>query len=97
MSRASRINQLLDAWHKKTAGLSTAVPSQLIDQLATNPFITIKQTAETMKVSYTTIQRSVERLEKLAIVKEVSGSKRNRVFCAKAILKILEEPAKIVG
>jgi Fic family protein len=97
LSRAARINQLLDTWCKKTVGLSTVITNQLIDQLATNPFITIKQTAEIMKVSYTTVQRSIERLEKLAIVKEVSGSKRNRVYCAKAILKILEEPAKIVG
>lgn len=95
LSRASRINTLLDKWRKQTAGLSSAIPNKLIDQLATNPFITIKQTAETMKISYTTTQRAIEKLKSLKIVQEVSGGKRNRVYCAQSILKILEEPAKI--
>ncbi|MFH0898903.1 MAG: Fic family protein [bacterium] len=97
LSRSSRINELLDAWRRQTAGLSSSVPNQLIDHLAANPYLTIKQTSETMKISYTTIQRAIVKLEKLAIIEEVSGSKRNRVYCAKAILKILEEPAKIKG
>lgn len=97
LSRASRINQILDVWREQISGFSSVVPRQLIDQLATNPFITINQTAQALGVSYTTIQRSMERLEQLAIVKEVSGSKRNRVYCAQAILNILEEPATIAG
>lgn len=91
ISRVTRINQLLDAWHKQTVGL----PNQLIDKLASNPFITIKKTAEAMNVSYTTMQRSISVLEKLGIVQEISGSKRNRVYCAKEIFSILEESAKI--
>lgn len=94
-SRAFRINQLLDTWRTKTAGLSTAIANRLIDELASNPFMTITRMAESMEVSYTTVQRAVEKLEKLGIVHKVSGSKRNRVYCAKAILAILEEPAKI--
>ncbi len=95
LSRTARINLLLDTWRKQTAGLSTSIPNQLIDQLATNPFLTIKQTAETMKVSYTTIQRATEKLEALAIIRETSGGKRNRIYCAQDILNILEEPTKI--
>lgn len=95
ISRASRINKLLDTWRKKTAGFATTLPNQLIDQLAMNPFMTVKQTAEKMEVSYTTIQRAIRKLEELNIVREISGGKRNRVYCAEAILKILEEPAKI--
>ena len=95
LSRASRINILLDTWRKETAGLSTSLPNKLIDNLAMNPFMTVKQTAETMKTSYTTIQRAVEKLEALKIVREISGGKRNRVYCAEALLKILEEPARI--
>lgn len=95
LSRSFRINQLLDNWRKQTAGLSTPLPNQLIDHLASNPFITIKHTAESMDVSYTTIQRAIKKLEDRKIVHEVSGSKRNRVYCAKEILAILEEPTKI--
>jgi len=34
-------------------------------------------------------------LENKGIVKEVSGAKRDRVFCAKKLLDILEEPAQL--
>lgn len=95
ISRAYRINKLLDAWRKKTAGFSTPLPNRLIDQLAANPFITTIQAADAMKVSFATMQRAIDRLEKLHIVREVSGSKRNRVYCAKDILEILNEPTKI--
>jgi len=95
ISRSFRINQLLDGWRKATAGLSTSLPNQLIDQLAANPFITIKKTAKSMKTSYTTIARAIKKLEEQNIIQEISGSKRNRVYCAKEILAILEEPTKI--
>lgn len=97
ISRTFRINQLRDAWRAQTAGLSTSFPNRLIDVLAGNPFITIKQSSQSMGVSYTTMQRAIEKLEALSIVTEISGSKRNRVYCAKAILEILEEPTKIKG
>ena len=91
ISRVKRINHLLETWRKQTAGVS----HQLIDKLASNPFITINKTAELMNVSYTTIQRSIAKLEALGILQETSGSKRNRVYCSKALLSILDEPANI--
>ena len=91
ISRVTRINQLLDTWRKKTVGL----PNQLIDKLASNPFMTINKAADSMGVSYTTMQRAVTRLEKLGIVYEISGGKRNRVYCARDILMILDESTKI--
>jgi hypothetical protein len=39
----------------------------------------------------------VERLEKSSIVRKVSQAKRDRVYCAKAIMDILEEPAKVAS
>lgn len=90
ISRVKRINLLLDNWHDQTVGLA----NQLIDKLAANPFITISKMAESMKVPYSTMQRGVMKLESLGILHEISGSKRNRVYCAKDILSILEEPTK---
>ena len=93
--RAASINQLLEAWHEQTEKLSSPVPYKLIDQLTANPFITIKRAAEMMGVSYTTVQRALVKLEDLHIVQEISGGKRNRVYCAKQILTILDMPARI--
>ena len=39
--------------------------------------------------------RAIGQLEKQGIVKEVSGAKRDRVYCAKKLLAILEEPAQL--
>ena len=40
-------------------------------------------------------QRAIERLERSGIVNPVSEAKRNRVYCAQALLDILEEPAHL--
>ncbi|MDE2312833.1 MAG: Fic family protein, partial [Elusimicrobia bacterium] len=108
LSRAERINHLLESWRIKASGVSSGrgasesggrpsqVPLRLVDMLAANPFITIKKAAEGLKTAYTTAQRGIEKLEKLGVVKEVGAAKRDRVYCAKAIFDILEEPARIV-
>jgi ABC-type lipoprotein export system ATPase subunit len=45
--------------------------------------------------AFTTVQHAMEKLESLSVVAEVSGGKRYRVYCAKALMEILEEPAKL--
>jgi hypothetical protein len=39
--------------------------------------------------------RAIGQLEKLKVVREVSEAKRDRVYCATAMLDILEEPARL--
>jgi molybdenum-dependent DNA-binding transcriptional regulator ModE len=51
--------------------------------------------AREMGMAFTTVQRAMEKLESLSVVSEVSGGKRGRVYCAKALMEILEEPAKL--
>lgn len=110
LSRAARINKLLESWRIQASrsspgpqgrrkftegGRPSPVPVMLVDMVASNPFITINRAAEQLGVAFTTAQRGIEKLEKLGIVVRTSASKRDRVYCAKAILKILEEPARI--
>ncbi len=95
LGRAAKINQLLGAWRKAAADTSSKVPLRLVDALATNPYLTLTGAARQLKVAFTTVQRAAERLEKLGIVKEVSGQQRNRVYCATALLSILEAPAQL--
>jgi DNA-binding MarR family transcriptional regulator len=42
-----------------------------------------------LDITWPTAKASVERLVKLGIVKEVSGRKRNRIYCAQELLGIL--------
>ena len=95
LSRAARINSKLIEWQKKVAGDSTNAPLRVVELLAANPFITAKGVAEKLGVAFTTAQRAIERLERLGIVKQSGDAKRDRVYCAKALLDILEEPARL--
>jgi Fic family protein len=95
LSRASRINALLDKWRDKTvnAGLPAAV--RLVDLLAENPYWTTRRAAERLKVAFTTAQRAVAKLEALGIMRQVNQAKRDRLYCATVLLRILEEPARL--
>lgn len=93
LSRTERINGLLMQWKIKVgAEISRGILIDIITSLAVNPFITINRVAETMDVAFTTAQRAVMKLAALGIVSQVSEGRRDRVFCAREILQILEEP-----
>jgi hypothetical protein len=49
-----------------------------------------------LKVAFTTSQRAVEKLESHGFLQQVNRAKRDRVYCATSLLKILEEPARLV-
>jgi Fic family protein len=61
----------------------------------TAPYCVVKVIARREKVAYTTAERAVERLVKLKILRQVNKAERDRLFCATAILDILEEPANL--
>ncbi len=91
IARAQTINELLAQWRQTVAGSASKVPASLVDLLAENPYWTVTKVAERLGVAFTTAQRAVERLVSASIFTEVSGAKRDRVYCAKAILNILEQ------
>lgn len=95
LSRAERINAIIDEWHRQIRGTSSQTLHVLVTYFATNPFVTIKTISKQMNIAYTTAQRAIVKLESLGIITNISDSMRDRVYCAKKILDILEEPAKI--
>ena len=95
LGRATRINQLLAQWQRKVSGETSNNPLRAVELLGTNPFITTKGAAETLGIAFTTAQRTIERLERVGIVKQVGEAKRGRVYCANTLLDILEEPAQL--
>lgn len=96
LSRAERLNQLLTGWRHQLSGQAgTKVALQLLDMIAANPFLTPRGVEQELDVAYNTAMRAVGQLEKLKVLKEVSTARRDRVYCAKAILDILEEPARL--
>lgn len=95
LSRAERINNLLIDWQIQVGSRSDGVAQTIVKYLAVNPYFTIKSVAENCNVAFTTAQRAIAKLEKLGVVSQEEQKQRERVYCATAILKILEEPTKI--
>jgi Fic family protein len=95
LSRATRINDLLAGWRSRLTGRSTGTPLRIVELLAANPFLTIKGAAGQLKMAFTTAQRAIEHLEHSGILQRVSDAKRDRVYCAKTLLGILEEPVRL--
>jgi Fic family protein len=96
LSRAERILALLEIWRLEAAALPSRAPLQVLDLLAANPYLTVKGASEKLGVAFTTARRAVEKLEKQGVLTQVGEGKRDRVFCAKPLLKILDEPARLV-
>jgi Fic family protein len=95
LNRATRINGLLSEWQKKVSGESSSNPLRVVELLGANPFITTNGVADRLGIAFTTAQRAIERLERTRIVKVVGDAKRDRVYCATALLEVLEEPAHL--
>lgn len=62
---------------------------QLLDMLFSNPFVSLPGISERLKITWPTAKSLVERLVKLGILKEVSGRKRSKVYCAYELLDLL--------
>jgi Fic family protein len=99
LSRVTRINDMLASWRTTmtidSSKASTKVPLRIVEMLSANPFLTTGGVAAELQIAFTTAQRAIERLERAEIVCQTSDARRNRVYCAQALLDILEEPAHL--
>ncbi|MEL6606694.1 MAG: Fic family protein [Bacteroidota bacterium] len=95
LSRAERINGLLQEWKLQMASSASSVPVAIVEQVTANPYLTINKVAKGLGVAYSTAERGVRKLANANIIQQVGGNKRDKVYCATALLSILEEPAKI--
>ncbi len=95
LSCAEKINLLLQSWRKRIAGEKPKILLDVIELLAENPFWNTKKLSERLQVAFTTAQRAINVLVGQKILSQVDNAQRDRVFCATAIMKILDEPLKI--
>jgi Fic family protein len=91
--RIARLEELRSMYRKQfEKDRSRKALEILVDYFIGSPITSISQTQESLNIgSFNMIQRNIEKLEKLGIVREVTGNKRNRIYHAGEILKILEE------
>jgi Fic family protein len=93
VSSARRIISLMDSDRKKIEGLGRPAASVLrVHQHAqTHPILSIASTAQKVGISFPTASAAIDHLEKLGILREVTGRQRNRHFVYGAYLAILNE------
>ena len=91
--RIARLQALRLIYHEQFATDRSRVNLQrMVDYLISTPITSIPQAHEGLEMgSYTTIQRYIEKLGALGIVREVTGKSRNRIYRADQIIKVLEE------
>lgn len=92
LARIQRINDLLVSWREQLAGIQAGRPEQVLNLFVENPFWTVGGLGAALNVAYTTARRAVDRLEEAGIVSLVGAVKRNRSYCARAMLEVLAAP-----
>ena len=65
------------------------------DRLGSNPWVTPRGAQGKLELAYNTVMRAMGLLQEQGIVAAVTVARRGRVFCAKALLDILEKPARL--
>ena len=90
---ATRIVALFKADRDRIAADSDRASSSLRvhEWMQSNPFVTSNQLVERIGLSPPTVNAALADLERLGIVTEVTGKKRNRVFSYRAYMDILSE------
>lgn len=63
-----------------------------VDNLFQNPYVTVKRITEVTETTQPTAQAILNRLEKAGIVTEITGKRWRRIYCAKELLRKIEEP-----
>jgi Fic family protein len=97
LGRIERIDALVAGWRERIANVRSRLPERALDLFVENPFWSVGRLADRLDVAFTTAQRAIDRLEAADIVKLAGEAKRNRVYCAQAVLDILEEPPRLSG
>lgn len=90
---AQRLLRLFDDDRIKIASLGRGVASaaRIHTQLQRSPLVSVPDASKLLGLSQPTLQKALEQMEQLGIVKEVTGKRRGRLYQYHEYLKILDE------
>ena len=92
LARMQDIDELYEHWLEALSGVRSGRPEQVLRLFVGNPFRTVGGIAKELDVAYTTARRAIDQLEEAGIVSLVGAARRNRVYCARGMLEILDAP-----
>lgn len=89
--RARSLLDLRNRWREQVQEVGRSVAAlAAVDQLFIAPVFTISRLAKEIRVTFAAASRVVARLESLEMVRERTGKKRDRVFIAEPVLRIVQ-------
>ena len=95
LAAARTLLALRDEWRMRLERERTAQPlTTLLDHLFQNPYTTISRVALQLGVSYPTASKYISRLQEMGLLEETTGRKRQMEFCARGMLRQIEEAAQ---
>ena len=96
--RAQRLQDLRERYREQFQSERAAGRLlQTVDLLFAQPVMTMPQISAALGVNYATATRYINRLEDAAILREITGQARNRVYRADEVLAAIEEPLPPAG
>jgi Fic family protein len=88
----AQAGRLMDLREESRARLKASPRAlELLDELFTNPYITVTRAAARLKVSNPTARQAVIALEKAGMLEEVSGRTWGKLYLARPIMQVIED------
>jgi Fic family protein len=88
---AQRILDLHSAYRQRIQGRRSPGPTlSILDDLFMNPYVTVTGARKKHGVNFHTAQAAIDLLLEAGILREVTGRKRNRIYCAEELLRMIE-------
>lgn len=92
VERAQSLIALRNRWASEChTARTSALLLKLLDNLFRNPFVNLAKTREMLGVQAQSAQNNIDQLIDKGILIEVTGQKRNRIYAAMELLRILDE------
>jgi len=91
IEKIQRLMTLRDDYRQRFARGYAPRLGDVIDQLFSGPVQTITSIANVVGVGFKTARRMVHILEEAGVLEETTGKRRNRIFLAPEIMRLLEE------
>jgi len=92
--RARQLMDLQRKFHKIVHGAKRSVLQiRLVDLLIERPVVTTVFVSKYLDVTYATANNNISKLVKIGILRQATGARRNRVYIAEEVLKIITKPS----
>ena len=88
-SAANTVEALIRYRKRQTDAAEDLKETKVVEMLFRNPYVTSRNIVEELDISVPTANKILDRFQSEGILREVTGKRRNRLYCAEGIIDIL--------